>query len=110
MQAATLLEEPPVPAGEVEWKFRNNPHQGSVIDLSMNGVALNLAEPLPPEWNVLLRLSNKRLDYQTDVPARVLRVESLPSGRYKVVFTLLRRLTLHEVACFSDQLASCSVI
>ncbi len=89
-----------------DWKLLATDNRGSVIDVSMNGVALRLPKRLPVGRRVLVRLSNPQLDRHVDVVARVLRVEPLAGrdeGQYKTVCVFQRRLTLDEVVWLGCQ-------
>lgn len=79
-----------------EWLLHAARLKGRLIDVSMNGVAFLVPEPLDAESHLLLRLANPRLDRHIDIEADVLRVIAGQHG-WKIVCRLRRHLSLEQV-------------
>ena len=94
----------------MEWLLRSARLKGWLIDISMNGVAFLVPEPLKPGHHVLLRLANLRLDCHLDAEADVVRVTEDEEGGWKIVCRLRRNLGLEQVVQFGRNLFDSQVI
>src|SRR5690606_27838874 len=68
----------PVNQQEVRWLLHSSPLKGAIDDISMNGVAFLLPEPMESGSKLLMRLINRRLDRHVDTSGRVVR--AMPDG------------------------------
>lgn len=91
-----------IPLNRVTWKWRLHATRtkGALLDISMSGLALMLADQLPADEHILLRIRNPRMDQSIDCGARVVRTIEAEGG-WKTVCDFQEPLTLdtiHRVA------------
>lgn len=82
---------------ETSWLHHASRLKGSLLDVSMSGAALRMAEPLDQGEMILLRLSNRRFDVSVDRKATVLRCSPNGDGAWKIVCQYDSKLTFEQV-------------
>lgn len=82
---------------ETSWLHHASRLKGSLMDVSMSGAALRMAEPLDQGEIILLRLSNRRFDVSVDRKATVLRCLPDGEGSWKIVCQYDSKLTFEQV-------------
>lgn len=88
---------------QIEWRLHSTSLKGMLADISLNGAAVLLKDPLPVGESVVLRLYCPRQDRNLDQHASVLR--NLPEdGESKVICQFVSKLTLEQVTSFSRSL------
>lgn len=95
---------------EMPWKLHSSALKGALIDVSMTGMALSLAEPLAPDTPILLQVSSRHLDEPLDVAAKVLRCTPFEQGGWRVVCQLDSRLTFEQVHLLGRQMFACTTV
>ncbi len=85
---------------QLEWRLHGTTLKGTLGDISLNGAAVLLKDPLPIGENLVLRLFCPRRDRHLDQQAFVLR--NLPEdGESKVICQFTNRLSLEQVSYYS---------
>lgn len=84
---------------QIEWRLHSTTLKGTLADISLNGAAVLLKDPLPVGEALVLRLFCPRRDRNLDQQAFVLR--NLPEeGESKVICQFTNKLTLEQVSYF----------
>lgn len=94
----------PVNQQEVRWLLHSSPLKGAIDDISMNGVAFLLPEPMESGGKLLMRLINRRLDRHVDTSGRVVRSTPDGLGEWKIVCRFDRNLSLDQVHEYGQNL------
>lgn len=85
---------------QIEWHLHSTTLKGTLADVSLNGAAVLLKDPLPVGEGLVLRLFSPRQDRNLDQQAFVLR--NLPEeGETKVICQFTGKLSLEQVSYFS---------
>jgi hypothetical protein len=85
---------------QIEWRLHSTSLKGTLADVSLNGAAVLLKDPLPVGETLVLRLFCPRRDRNLDQQAFVVR--NLPEdGESKVICQFTSKLTLEQVSYFS---------
>lgn len=103
-------DDSPVNQQEVRWLLHSSPLRGAIDDISMNGVAFHLREPIEPGEKLLMRLMNRRLDAHFDTSGRVVRCTPDGMGEWRIVCRFDRNLTLDQVHDYGQNLFSSKVV
>jgi len=99
-----------VSSQQLEWLLHATPLQGSLLDLSMNGLAFLINRPLEPSQRVLLRVSSRTTDLSVDTSATVVRCTREDSGAWKVVGRFDQNLTLEQAHELGRYLATATIV
>lgn len=105
-----LIVNAMVSSQQMEWLLHATPLRGSLVDLSMNGIAFLLDQPLKSSSRVLLRLTSRTTSLSVDISAMVLRSSRERSGCWKVVGRLDHNLTLEQAHEFGRHLATAAIV
>jgi hypothetical protein len=90
---------------QIEWRLHSTSLKGTLADISLNGAAVLLKDPLPIGETVVLRLFCPRRDQHLDQQAFVLR--NIPEeGESKAICQFTNKLSLEAVSDFSRFLNS----
>ncbi len=90
-------ENDPVTPIRVGWLLHSARIRGNLIDISMNGVAMLIHEPLREESRIHLRIRNPRFGATLDVSAALLRSIPCRAGEWKVVCQFDSHLRFDQV-------------
>lgn len=96
-----------IPLNRVTWKWRLHASRmrGDLLDISMSGLAIMLAEQLPVDEHILLRIRNPRMDQSIDCGARVIRTIAAEGG-WKTVCEFQEPLTLDTIHCVARRVSN----
>lgn len=88
-----------VPLGgpDREWLLSNTRLQGSVYDISLQAVAIDLPVEIGIGETLLLRLENRFADFSFDTVGAVVRSVLRSDGGYRIACELKPRLTLEDI-------------
>jgi len=92
------------PAGRIERLLTAPPLRGTVVDISMSGVAICLAERLEPGTCVYLRIAGRQSRLTVDTQGSVLRSMPGPKQQWICVCTLRAPLPLNQIDLVRDQI------
>ncbi len=81
----------------IVWMIHAADMHGQLIDVSMSGVALHLAEPLAPATRIALRMTNRSLNRHVDALAKVLRCSPDADGGWSIVCRFDKNLTFEQI-------------
>ncbi len=76
---------------------------GLLLDVSMNGAAFLVSEPMERGEEVYVRLSNQQFGRHIDASVTVVRSTAVDNGRWKIVCQFRRNLTFEQVYEFGKQ-------
>jgi hypothetical protein len=96
----------PVAPQELDLRLNAGRLKGPLVDLSMNGVAFVLPERLADDELIHLRLTNHRIEKQTDASATVLKTVADDEGGWKAICRLEHNLPLEDVHEFTRNLGA----
>lgn len=96
----------PVGPQELDLRLNAGLLKGPLVDLSMNGVAFVHAERLVDGEFIYLRLTNRRIEKQTDASASVLKAVADEEGGWKAICRLEHNLPLEDVHEFTRHLGA----
>ncbi len=85
---------------QIEWRLHATRLKGTLWDLSMQGAAILLPEPLSVGESVMLRLFCPRRDRHVDQQATVVGIAE-ESGGCKLMCQFRKKLSLEQVSLFS---------
>jgi hypothetical protein len=96
-----LLGQDPLPSShKAERLLHSCRLKGELVDISMNGLALLLHEPIEQGSRVLLRLANRRVGRTLDLPGYAVRAASQGNGQWKVMCRFDQKLTFEQAHDF----------
>jgi len=95
---------------QAEWLLHATSLQGFLLDVSMNGLAFRLDQPLESASRVLLRLTSRMTDLSVDAPVTVVQSMREESGQWKIVGRFDRNLTLEQVHKFGRYLSGATFV
>lgn len=107
-----LLQRSP----NLSWNLHASELKGRLIDVSMTGMALTLAEPLPEGTPVSLQVSSRSLDRPAEVTGRVLRCIAIDKrdgdedSGWRLVCQLDDRLTFEQVHSLGKQMFAYTMV
>ena len=82
---------------QMAWRLHSSTRKGSLVDVSMNGVAFLLNEPIEKDEELLLRLTNRQFAKNVDTHAHVLRALSDGDGQWRIICQFQKNLTFEQV-------------
>lgn len=92
------------------WQLHSSQLKGALLDISMNGVAFLIPEPLAEDEDLFLRLSNRSFDKQIDTSARVVRIFPDADEQWKIVCKFHKRLSFEQVHDFGRHLFHSDIV
>lgn len=87
-----------LPVRDREWQLYSSQLTGQLIDVSLNGIAFQLGQPLEIQRPVWLRLHSAAFDTSIDIRAFVLKNEALDPGQFKIVCRFEQHLSVEQLA------------
>ncbi len=91
--------------GSVAWRLHAAEIDGTLIDISLSGVALVLNAPLKVGEALMLRITSRTFGCTVDQAARVIRTQSLEPGQWKVICRFKNVLPVEQVRLLGRQLS-----
>ncbi len=82
------------------WQLHATHLRGELINISMNGIAFQLTEPLPHEERLVLRLAKPGFDCHIDARATVLRCMQQDRRSWQIVCQFEKNLTFQQTQTF----------
>ncbi len=82
------------------WQLHSTHLRGELINISTNGIALQLTEPLQHQERLVLRLSHPGLDFHIDARATVLRCVQQGKRSWRIVCQFDKNLTFQQTQTF----------
>jgi hypothetical protein len=89
----------------IDWLIHSSKLKGNLVDISMNGVAFQLPEPVDMDERLWLRLVHRMRGF-VDAPGTVIRISPRGDGQWKVVCRLDDNLTFEQVHTLGHYLFS----
>jgi len=99
-----------VSLSERDWLLRSSRLKGPLLDISMNGVAFILSEPIADDENLLLRVSNPHWNRQVETSAHVVRTAPVNDSQWKVFCQFYQKLKLEQIHDVGKHLFQSAVV
>lgn len=103
----------PINQQRMAWMLHASRTKGTLVDISMNGVAFLMEtadEPIEPDDRVLLRITNRRFDRHVDTTGRVVRASADETGGWRVVCRFDKQLAFDEVSTLGRHLFQSNLV
>lgn len=94
----------------IEWALHAAELKGRLIDVSMSGLAMELAEPIEAQTRVYMRISNRNLDRKIDTCAKILRCVANGSGQWNIVCRLEKNLSFEQLHFLGKHLFASTIV
>lgn len=97
-------------ADRISWLLHAAQLKGTLVDVSMSGISLCLAEPLAADSKILLRITNRTIDEHVDTSAVVLRSQATPDGDWNIVCRFNKNLTFEQIHVVGRSLFAATIV
>ena len=94
----------PISPEDLEWALHESPLRGQMLDISMNGVAFLLKQPLAVSARVWLKLESRTRDFAVVRSGRIIRVVSASDTASTVTCRFDHCVPYADVVLLSQQL------
>lgn len=95
---------------QISWRLHSSQLVGRLVDASMNGLALQLPEPVAAKTRVYLRIANRHLDQHVDADASVLRCTPAGDGVWNLICRLEKHLTFEQIHAIGKHLFAATIV
>lgn len=94
----------------IEWALHAAELKGRLVDVSMSGLAMELAEPIEAQTQVYMRISNRNLDRKIDTCGRILRCVENEAGQWNLVCRLEKNLSFEQLHYLGKHLFASTIV
>ena len=89
----------------MQWQLHAGRIDGSLIDISLNGVAFVLHTPVEIGEQLLVRMTSRTFGCSVDQSAKVIRTKTLEPGQWEVICQFNHNLPVEQVRILGRQLS-----
>lgn len=95
---------------QISWQLHAGRLTGRMVDVSMNGIALELPYSLEANTRLHMRISNRQLLQNLDISGSVLRSTAHGEGVWNVICQLDRKLTFEQIHTIGKHLFASTIV
>lgn len=97
-------------ADRIAWLLHAAQLKGTLVDVSMSAISINLPKAFAAGTKVLLQIKNRMLDDHVETAAIVLRSRDLGNGEWNVVSRFCKNLTFEQIHVVGRSLFAATIV